>query len=71
MSITIVYDANGQPMTVQSFDHEAFAAFKARQRDFHKQMYASNPGIRAARSATNKAAYRARKARKIATAETN
>jgi hypothetical protein len=67
---TTTIDEHGQPHTVQAFDHEAFAAWKIKHAAWHRTQYAANAGIRAARKATNAAAYRARKARKLATAET-
>jgi hypothetical protein len=66
VSITIVIGANGQPMTVQTFDHEAYAAWKLQQATWRREQYAANAGIRAARSDTNARAYAARKRRKAA-----
>jgi hypothetical protein len=43
MSITTVIDANGQPMTVQSFDHEAYAAWKIQQATWRREQYNLNP----------------------------
>lgn len=67
MAVITTIDEHGQPHTVVAFDHAAFQAFKAKKAAFRRNQYAANAGIRAARQATNAAAYKARKARKKAT----
>lgn len=64
MPQTTTIDAHGNARTEITFDHEAFEAWKAARSAFRRSQYVANPGIRAARKATNAAAYSKRKAAK-------
>jgi hypothetical protein len=61
MPQTTTIDEHGQPHTVQAFDFEAYARWKVDHAAWRREQYQLNPGIRAARSATNKAAYAKRR----------
>jgi hypothetical protein len=49
MPITIEIDEYGNPQTVESFDHAAYARWKADRATWRRGQYATNPVYRAAR----------------------